>query len=228
MTLLTRTAHRLGRAYVSRVTRDAAKSQRLRDLNERPAEYSFVFRQIAALQPTTILDVGTGQSALPALMHTCGAVVTAIDNVRDYWPQGMVSRHWHVIDDDITQTRLTNTFDLVTCISVLEHIADPVAAVRGLHHLTKPGGHLVLTTPYGPIGHPNVYTLPGSRGAQNAYICRQHAPSDLAQWEAVGFRVVEREYWRAFDSPYWSVGSVIPLTRSDEPAHLICLLLQRH
>jgi hypothetical protein len=28
----------------------------------------------------------------------CGFVVTAIDNVRDYWDHGMVNRHWTVLD----------------------------------------------------------------------------------------------------------------------------------
>jgi SAM-dependent methyltransferase len=220
--------HRVGGAYVSYITRDAAARQKAGPLNERPLEYAFVFRHIGALQPRTVLDVGSGQSALPALMRTCRAAVTAIDNIRDYWPRGMVNRHWHVVDDDITRPRLSQTFDLVTCVSVLEHIADQVAAVRGLYALTRPGGHAIVTTPFGQVGHPNVYTLAGSRGTANPYICRQHSPADLAEWEKIGFTVADREYWRVFDSPYWSVGAVLPQpVRSDEPAHVACLLLQR-
>jgi SAM-dependent methyltransferase len=39
------------------------------------------------------------------------------------------------------------SFDLVTCISVLEHIPDDLAAVRAMWRLLKPGGRLVLTVP---------------------------------------------------------------------------------
>jgi SAM-dependent methyltransferase len=39
------------------------------------------------------------------------------------------------------------SFDLVTCISVLEHIADDSGALRALWSLLKPGGKLVLTVP---------------------------------------------------------------------------------
>ena len=39
----------------------------------------------------------------PVLLRTCGFIVTAIDNVHDYWPQGMVHRHWAVHHQDIQE-----------------------------------------------------------------------------------------------------------------------------
>jgi SAM-dependent methyltransferase len=39
------------------------------------------------------------------------------------------------------------SFDLITCISVLEHIAEDTAALRTMWRLLKPGGALVLTVP---------------------------------------------------------------------------------
>ena len=48
--------------------------------------------------------------------------------------------------DDITDSRL-GTFDLVLCTEVLEHVPDPLAALRGLRRLLAPGGTLVLSTP---------------------------------------------------------------------------------
>jgi SAM-dependent methyltransferase len=39
------------------------------------------------------------------------------------------------------------SFDLVTCMSVLEHIPDDLAAVRAIWRLLKPGGRLLLTVP---------------------------------------------------------------------------------
>mgnify|MGYP003681945001 CR=1 FL=1 len=47
--------------------------------NERPVEYSFKFRSHKSLYPKKVLDVGTGKTALPHLMSTCGCLVTAID-----------------------------------------------------------------------------------------------------------------------------------------------------
>ena len=39
------------------------------------------------------------------------------------------------------------TYDLVTCISVLEHIPDDAAAIARMWELLRPGGRLVLTVP---------------------------------------------------------------------------------
>lgn len=40
------------------------------------------------------------------------------------------------------------TFDVVICEQVLEHVADPCAAASNLRGLCKPGGHVVVSTPF--------------------------------------------------------------------------------
>ena len=82
--------HQLGRQYVRKVTQSEAEGQKFSRHNERSAEYAFVFRHITSCAPRTVLDVGTRTTALPAQLAACGCVVTAIDNVHDYWPAGMV------------------------------------------------------------------------------------------------------------------------------------------
>jgi hypothetical protein len=111
---------------------------------------------------------------------------------------------------------------------VLEHIADPLAAMRGLRQVTAEGGAVILTTPLGALPHSNVYSLPDSYGSGMPYICRQHTMADVRAWEAIGFSVEHVEHWRAFDSPYWSVGPLMrPLVASETPAHLACMVLRR-
>lgn len=39
-------------------------------------------------------------------------------------------------------------FDVVVCTEVLEHTLDPFSAVQEMHRLLKPGGLLLLTTPF--------------------------------------------------------------------------------
>ena len=179
-------------------------------LNERPVEYGFVFRHISKLYPSEVLDVGTGTTALPHLMYNCGLRVTAIDNIKNYWRFGMYNRHYYVINDDITQTMLNKQFDLVTCISVLEHIESFDIAVRNMFRLLKPGGHLILTSPYTENRYiDNVYTLPGS-SAQG--------------------KIVEQEYWQFWDGDYWSVGNkIIPprQTKANKKHQLSCILFQK-
>ncbi len=39
-------------------------------------------------------------------------------------------------------------YDVVICEQVLEHVVDPLRAARTLHALCRPGGHLVVSTPF--------------------------------------------------------------------------------
>ena len=185
--------------------------------NERPIEFAFAFRKLAELYPQTVLDVGTGTTALPHLMRNCGFLVTAIDNIRDYWTTDVLNRHYHVIDDDITKTRLKASFDLITCISVLEHVQRFDEAMANMANLLNPGGHLILTCPYSEASYVrNVYELPGSSYGQGApYATQSFSRREIGRWTAeCQLAVVEQEFWQCWTGGHWTVGSrVLPPRR---------------
>jgi 2-polyprenyl-3-methyl-5-hydroxy-6-metoxy-1,4-benzoquinol methylase len=165
--------------------------------NERPVEFGFVFKKIGEIYPKKILDVGTGTTALPHLMRNCGSIVTAIDNIQDYWPTGMFNRHFHVINDDITKTRLCEKFDLITCISVLEHIENSTDAVINMLSLLSPLGFLILSFPYTEEKYVrNVYDLPNSSyGRGSSYITQSYSRENINNWLIKGqATIVEQEY----------------------------------
>jgi SAM-dependent methyltransferase len=85
----------------------------------------------------------------------------------------LINRHWAVVNDDIRKPRIRSEFDMITCISVIEHIKEHAAAFQSMIRLLQPGGHLVLTTPYNEQGSvPNVYDLPDAAyGKSLPYIC---------------------------------------------------------
>lgn len=45
------------------------------------------------------------------------------------------------------------SFDAILCTEVLEHIPQPVLAVREFARLLRPGGHLILTAPFCSVTH---------------------------------------------------------------------------
>lgn len=49
---------------------------------------------------------------------------------------------------DLVSSEPPAEFDVVVCEQVLEHVADPDAAVRTLKRMTRPGGSLVISTPF--------------------------------------------------------------------------------
>lgn len=207
--------------------------QQLLPVNERPIEYAFLFRSLTRAWPKSVLDVGTGQTSLPHLIRTCGFVVTATDNVKDYWPSGMTNRHFHVIDDDITRTKLDRTFDFVSCISVLEHIRDHAAAVNGMWSLLNPGGHLLLSFPYNEKTFvENAYDLPGTTVKEKMpFVTHVYSRKEVDGWlSGKNASIVEQEYWRFFTGEFWTVGErVAPPepSRADGPHHVTCILIRK-
>ncbi len=220
-------------AYPQRVLRREFEHQRFTRFNERPVEFRFVFKCLTELYPQRVLDVGTGTTCLPHLMRSCGCVVTAIDNIQDYWPSGMVNRHYHILDEDISSTSLQGPFDLITCISVLEHIADYQAAVANMLRLLAPGGHLVATFPYTDSSYiPNVYKRPESSYTEDLpYICQSYSRDTVvACMLDHGGEVVEQEYWQLWDGEFWTAGErVIPPRRVEvnQRHQLSCLLVKK-
>jgi 2-polyprenyl-3-methyl-5-hydroxy-6-metoxy-1,4-benzoquinol methylase len=223
----------VGLIYGQMLSKREYNAQQFIGINERPVEYEFVFRHLTKKCPTTVLDVGTGITALPALMRNCGFLVTSIDNISDYWPSGMINRHYHVINDDITDTRLTRTFDFVTCISVLEHIKDHAAAVTSMFSILNPGGHLILTFPYNEKNYvKNVYKLPGSSVKEEyPFITQVFSRIELTTWMDNNNGVIlEQEFWKFFTGEYWTFGDIIcpPIqVNKDEDHQISCVLIQK-
>lgn len=223
----------IGRSWIKRVCVDEYDSQRFTRFNERPVEFAFLFRIISRFYPKDILDVGTGLTALPHLMRNCGAVVTATDNVEDYWTEEIFNRHYHIINDDITRTSLTATYDLISCISTLEHIEKFDEAIYCMSRLLKPGGLLVVTFPYNEGRYcKNVYKLKGSSYGQTApYITQAYSRKEVTRWESeFNLELVEQEYWQYWSGEYWTQDQqMIPPVKAhaDSRHQLSCLLFRK-
>jgi 2-polyprenyl-3-methyl-5-hydroxy-6-metoxy-1,4-benzoquinol methylase len=225
----------LGISFIKHLNKKESEQATFRGFNERPVEYRFVFEQISVHYPHTILDVGPGVTALPALMRTCGPLVSAIDNIVDYWPRGMFNRHYHILNDDIVHPTLQQEFDMVTCVSTLEHIENFNDAVTSMFNLIKHGGYLILTFPYTDDNFvDDVYALPAS----NAYIKRpvykahSYSRKELECWaKANNAEIVQQEYWQFWTGKQWTIGDRLPLpkrvTKGDLHQHS-CVVFQKH
>jgi 2-polyprenyl-3-methyl-5-hydroxy-6-metoxy-1,4-benzoquinol methylase len=202
--------HNMCMFYVRFICAKEYKKQACIGINERPIEFAFLFRHLVELWPKTILDVGTGMTALPHLMRNCGFMVTASDNIKDYWPAGMHNRHYHVINDDITKTQINQKFDVITCVSVLEHIHDHRSAMRSMYRLLNSGGRLILTCPYNEKKYNNnVYKLPESSVTEEyPFITQAFSREEVESWLSDSpFELIDQEFWKFFTGDYWTCGS---------------------
>jgi len=214
------------------------EQKRLRgvSINERIVEFSFAFKWLSKICPLEVLDVGSGTGSWPHIIAHCGCKVTAIDKIGSYWKDGFFNRLYYVANDDITKARTTKQFDLITCISVLEHIPDHRAAISGMFGLLKPGGILVLTFPYNEKRYiDNVYKLSGSEcfGENISYICQMFSREQIDNWlkENPGTAIIEQEYYKIFSGDFWTFGGRIYPPRKVEKGqkcHLTCIVFQKN
>lgn len=225
----------LSRLYINRATeREWYANQRsMNGLNERPVEYAFALRKIASIYPHDVLDVGTGKTAWPNILATCGIRITSIDNVSDYWERNYWNRHWFVLDQDVRNPNLDQEFDFITCISVLEHIPESQMAVDSMFKLLRNGGYLLITCPFNSrTYHENIYQHPEAGFGQNfKYIAQVFSDQELATWvQRNNAEIVEEEFYEAFTGEMWSFGERLePLRKSsrDGRHQLGCFLLRK-
>lgn len=53
------------------------------------------------------------------------------------------------------------SFDAILCTEVLEHVPDPVHAIKEMYRILRPGGYLILTAPLGSFLHQTPYHFYG-------------------------------------------------------------------
>jgi 2-polyprenyl-6-hydroxyphenyl methylase / 3-demethylubiquinone-9 3-methyltransferase len=122
----------------------------LHKLNPVRARY---VQERANLRDARVLDVGCGGGLLAESLARAGASVTAIDLA----PSMIDTARLHALDSGLqidyrvdSAESLAHahagTFDVVTCMEMLEHVPDAQATVAVLASLAKPGGHLFLST----------------------------------------------------------------------------------
>lgn len=99
------------------------------------------------------LDVGCGGGILSEGMARRGAQVTGIDMGEA--PLEVARLHLLESGLDVRYERIPverlaeeqpESFDLVTCMELLEHVPDPGSVVRACAKLTKPGGQVFFST----------------------------------------------------------------------------------
>jgi 2-polyprenyl-6-hydroxyphenyl methylase / 3-demethylubiquinone-9 3-methyltransferase len=102
------------------------------------------------LEGKRALDVGCGAGLLTEPLARLGATVTGIDATPELIAIGRNHSAAQGLQIDYRVgdlQELKGEFDLITCMEVIEHVADPAAFVKALAKRLRPDGLLVLSTP---------------------------------------------------------------------------------
>lgn len=117
-----------------------------------PLRLNYIDR-IAGLQDKTVLDVGCGGGILSESMAQRGARVTGIDLgekalkvAKLHRLESGVEVDYRLVSVESLADEVPASFDVVTCMEMLEHVPDPAAVVEACSRLVKPGGHVFFST----------------------------------------------------------------------------------
>jgi len=163
----------------------------LHEINPLRLQY---INQISPIVGKAVLDVGCGGGILSESMAKLGAKVTGID----LGERPLQVAKLHLLEtgqhvDYIQQSvealaeERPASFDVITCMEMLEHVPDPQSVVRACAQLVRPGGHVFFST---LSRNPKSYLLAiiGAEYALNMLPRGTHdyakfiKPSELAQY----------------------------------------------
>lgn len=117
-----------------------------------PVRLKYVAQRVT-LRGARVLDIGCGGGLLSEALAKEGADVTAIDLApelvkvaRLHGLESGVSVDYRVQAAEDLAAEQPGSFDVVTCMEMLEHVPDPGAIIAACHRLLKSGGQLFLST----------------------------------------------------------------------------------
>ena len=129
----------------------ASEFKPLHDIN--PLRLDWIDRVCGGLAGRRVVDVGCGGGILAESMATRGADVVGIDLSEK--PLGVAKLHtlesgvrvdYRLVGAEALAREAPASFDVVTCMEMLEHVPDPASTIAACAALAKPGGHVVVST----------------------------------------------------------------------------------
>ena len=149
----------------------------------------------ARLRGKQVLDVGCGGGILAESMARRGASVLGIDlaarplrvaqlHAMESGVEGLAYRE---VAAEALAAEMPGTFDVVTCMEMLEHVPEPASVVQACATLAKPGGWVFFSTInrnakaflFAIVGAEHLLKLLPKGTHEYARFIR---PSELAQW----------------------------------------------
>jgi len=105
------------------------------------------------LEGKVVCDIGCGGGILSESMAACGATTSGIDMGKA--PLSVARLHAMESDLEIDYQQITAeelaqqkpaSFDVITCMEMLEHVPEPSSVINACFELVKPGGSVYFST----------------------------------------------------------------------------------
>lgn len=143
--------------YINHYTIDAELFDYYRNKHDRLEKASVGLLQASILNQIPkstrmLLDVGCGCAYIAKHFMNTAVKVVSLDVAQVNAEKALSSypseNHASVVADAFALPFRENTFDCVVASEIIEHTTDPVAFIEALKRVLKPGGTLIVSTPY--------------------------------------------------------------------------------
>jgi ubiquinone/menaquinone biosynthesis C-methylase UbiE len=129
---------------------------------------------------STILDAGAGESPFKKF---CGHLKYIAQDFGQYHGDGEIGLQtgtWNnskldIVSDILSIPLPDGSVDAIMCTEVLEHVPDPLGAIKEFNRLIKPGGYLLLTAPFASLTHFAPYHF---ASGLSKYFYEKHLPDN--------------------------------------------------
>lgn len=181
-----------------------------------------LLRRLGIVPPASVLDAGCGWGSTLLALERAGYRASGLDLSRRALEQLDAERPGRrLIQADLAQglpPSVSDSFDAVLALDVIEHLDDDRAAVARLAQLLRPGGWLLLSVPALPELWSEFDTIQGHR--------RRYRPDSLkAAFLDSGLSAPSILWWGGWMVPILARRRLRALGRAGEPPHLV---YQRH
>lgn len=118
-----------------------------------PLRRQFIIQHVENIFDKKIIDVGCGGGILSESLAKLGANVTGIDMGEE--PLNIAKLHSLESKINVDYQKITaeekalecpETFDIVTCMEMLEHVPDPASIIAACASMVKPNGYVFFST----------------------------------------------------------------------------------
>jgi 2-polyprenyl-6-hydroxyphenyl methylase/3-demethylubiquinone-9 3-methyltransferase len=118
-----------------------------------PLRLNWIDRLCGGLAGKTVVDIGCGGGILSESMAAKGAAVTGVDMSEKalkvaklhLYESGLAVDYKQLPAEELAAQQPAS-FDVVTCMEMLEHVPDPASVVAACAQLAKPGGWVFFST----------------------------------------------------------------------------------
>ena len=117
-----------------------------------PLRSQFTFDH-ADVNGKRVVDVGCGGGILTETLAQAGADVVGIDQseltlevAKQHAAKSGLTIDYRIQTVEDLAEKEAGTYDVVTCLEMIEHVPDPSAIVAACARLLKPGGHAIFST----------------------------------------------------------------------------------